>query len=104
METKSKTRPAYEENPPVTEELLCKMTRRIRKAGDPLQIILFGSHARGEAGPHSDLDLLVIENAGRSRRERIGSLEHQVMEESCVLYARKSGEQKENHQQGRAQG
>jgi predicted nucleotidyltransferase len=24
-------------------------------------VILFGSHARGEAGPHSDLDFLVIE-------------------------------------------
>ena len=27
---------------------------------DPEQIILFGSHARGEAGAHSDVDLLVV--------------------------------------------
>jgi uncharacterized protein (DUF433 family) len=27
---------------------------------DPLQVILFGSRARGEAGPHSDIDLLVV--------------------------------------------
>ena len=26
----------------------------------PLRIILFGSHARGEAGPDSDIDLLVV--------------------------------------------
>ena len=26
----------------------------------PVQIILFGSHARGEAHPHSDIDLLVV--------------------------------------------
>jgi predicted nucleotidyltransferase len=26
-------------------------------------VILFGSHARGEAGPQSDLDLLVVEPA-----------------------------------------
>jgi uncharacterized protein len=27
---------------------------------DPVKIILFGSHARGEAGPESDIDLLVV--------------------------------------------
>ena len=27
---------------------------------DPEQIILFGSHARGEAGAHSDVDLLIV--------------------------------------------
>lgn len=27
---------------------------------DPLQVILFGSRARGEAGPDSDIDLLVV--------------------------------------------
>lgn len=26
----------------------------------PLQIVLFGSHARGDAGPESDVDLLVV--------------------------------------------
>ena len=26
----------------------------------PEQIILFGSHARGDVGPHSDLDLMVV--------------------------------------------
>ena len=34
---------------------------------DPEQIILFGSHARGEVGAHSDVDLLIVlrTNAGR---------------------------------------
>ena len=27
---------------------------------DPEQVVLFGSHARGEAGAHSDVDLLVV--------------------------------------------
>ncbi len=27
---------------------------------DPLRIILFGSHARGDAGPESDYDFLVV--------------------------------------------
>ena len=36
--------------------------RRILEAAPPgSRLILFGSHARGEAGEHSDLDFLVIE-------------------------------------------
>jgi uncharacterized protein len=36
--------------------------RRILEAAPPRsRVILFGSHARGEAGKHSDLDFLVIE-------------------------------------------
>jgi len=34
----------------------------------PARVILFGSHARGEARPDSDLDLLVIERDVPSRR------------------------------------
>jgi predicted nucleotidyltransferase len=43
------------------DALLAEITRRIRAVSDPEQIILFGSYARGEAGPDSDLDVLVIE-------------------------------------------
>ena len=36
--------------------------RRILEAAPPgSRVILFGSHARGQAGKHSDLDFLVIE-------------------------------------------
>jgi predicted nucleotidyltransferase len=36
--------------------------RRILEAAPPnSRVILFGSHARGDAGEHSDLDFLVIE-------------------------------------------
>lgn len=35
--------------------------RLVRAAGSTAQVILFGSHARGDAGPNSDLDFLVIE-------------------------------------------
>ena len=42
------------------KELLNEITRRIRATTTPERIILFGSHAREEAGPDSDLDILVI--------------------------------------------
>jgi predicted nucleotidyltransferase len=41
-------------------ELLPEMVDRIVRRFDPEQIILFGSHARGDARPDSDVDLLVI--------------------------------------------
>ncbi len=36
------------------------IAERIVQNFDPLRIILFGSHARGEAGSESDIDLLVV--------------------------------------------
>ena len=43
-----------------TAEVITAMTKRIVNGFDPLQVILFGSHARGEASPESDIDLLVV--------------------------------------------
>jgi predicted nucleotidyltransferase len=37
-----------------------EIVRRIVQTINPDQIILFGSHARGDAGPDSDVDLLII--------------------------------------------
>lgn len=43
-----------------------------RAARPPARVILFGSHARGDSTPGSDLDLLVIERDVDSRRaERV---------------------------------
>lgn len=39
---------------------LAEMVRRLVEALQPEAIYLFGSFARGEAGPHSDYDLLVV--------------------------------------------
>ncbi|MCX5919289.1 MAG: nucleotidyltransferase domain-containing protein [Deltaproteobacteria bacterium] len=46
------------------------MVRRIVEGFDPEKIILFGSHARGEAGPDSDVDLLVVMPVSGSKREK----------------------------------
>jgi uncharacterized protein len=50
------------------ETLIEEAGRRLAEAAPEARVILFGSHARGEAGPDSDLDLLVIEPVLESRR------------------------------------
>ncbi|MGH7784218.1 MAG: nucleotidyltransferase domain-containing protein [Candidatus Binatia bacterium] len=52
----------------LTEEILQEIVRRIVAAVQPQKIILFGSAAREEIGPDSDLDLLVIKARGHRRR------------------------------------
>ena len=56
--------------PEVTEELLEEIVRRIRSAGQPLRIVLFGSRCRGEARADSDIDLLIIEESSLPRYRR----------------------------------
>jgi predicted nucleotidyltransferase len=63
----------------VSRKLLDKIVRRIVKVGKPEKIIMFGSAARGEIGPDSDLDILVVtacdhrrNTARKIRRELFG--------------------------------
>ncbi len=42
-------------------EVISQAVGSLRQAAPGAEIILFGSHARGEATPESDLDFLVIE-------------------------------------------
>jgi predicted nucleotidyltransferase len=49
---------------------LAEIVRRIVRVAAPERIVLFGSAARGEARPDSDLDLLVIK-PGRYHRGRL---------------------------------
>lgn len=44
-----------------SEELIAEAGRRIAEEAPGARVIVFGSHARGDAGQHSDLDLLVVE-------------------------------------------
>jgi predicted nucleotidyltransferase len=52
----------------VTYQLLQEIIKRIVAVADPEKIILFGSQARGQTIPGSDLDLLVIEEHVESPR------------------------------------
>jgi predicted nucleotidyltransferase len=49
-------------------EIIEEMVRRIVALVNPERIILFGSHARGTAGPDSDVDLLVVAHVTGDRR------------------------------------
>ena len=46
------------------------MVRRIVKRFKPIKIILFGSYARGNAGPDSDVDLLIVMPVRGSRHKK----------------------------------
>jgi predicted nucleotidyltransferase len=47
-----------------------EMVRRIKQLADPDQIILFGSRARGEGGPQSDYDILIVAHSPLPRWRR----------------------------------
>jgi predicted nucleotidyltransferase len=54
----------------VKRRILADVVRRVVEAAQPDQVILFGSAARGDMGPYSDLDLLVVK-AGKFDRRRL---------------------------------
>jgi len=66
----------------VTNEVLERMVEAIVREVDPEQIYLFGSYARGETGPDSDVDLLVVEREPfgprRSRLDEINRVREAV--------------------------
>lgn len=54
-----------------TRALINRMVKRIVKKFDPEQVILFGSQARGDAGPDSDVDLLVVMDVEGKARDMV---------------------------------
>jgi len=53
----------------LNSELIEEIVKRISGAVHPLRVILFGSAARGEMGPGSDVDLLIVMPDGTHRRD-----------------------------------
>lgn len=52
------------------QELWPEVVREIVEAVEPREVILFGSVARGENGPDSDIDVLVVLDAIRPEAKR----------------------------------
>ena len=50
-------------------KLVERVVQTIVETVHPLRIILFGSAARGDSGPNSDFDLLIVMPAGIHRRQ-----------------------------------
>jgi predicted nucleotidyltransferase len=55
---------------PVGADVFPEIVRRIRAVANPRKIVLFGSRARGQERPQSDIDLLVIEDSLLPRHRR----------------------------------
>lgn len=51
-------------------QMVSEIVRRIRSVSNPRKIVLFGSRARGDYRPDSDIDLLVIEDSDMPRHRR----------------------------------
>jgi predicted nucleotidyltransferase len=74
-----------------TRRQIRRMVRRIVAQFDPDTVILFGSHARGEAGPDSDVDLLVVMQVKGSKRAKqleIRSALHDVRVPKDIVVSR----------------
>jgi len=56
------------------DKILDELVRRIVDAVFPRRIVLFGSAARGDMGPDSDLDILVVMPDGTHRRRTAQNL------------------------------
>lgn len=59
---------------PVDQAVLDEIIRRIVEVAQPEKIIMFGSAARGEMGPNSDIDLLVIKSNVAHRGRLAGDI------------------------------
>jgi len=58
----------------VAPDVLEEIVRRVVEAAHPERVILFGSAARGEMGPNSDVDLLVVVPGPADRKRLIDAI------------------------------
>lgn len=79
------------------ETLIEEAGRRLSAAAPDADVILFGSRARGESRPDSDLDLLVIEPDFNRRGEEYGRLRKELrgldVAIDLVIYRKREAEQ-----------
>lgn len=68
-----------ESEAPIADPVLAEIVRRLVEAYQPERIYLFGSKARGDAGPDSDYDLLVVAPDDAPAERRDSKLAYQVL-------------------------
>ena len=54
----------------IEEKDIKRVAKRLGEAANATRVILFGSHARGEADPNSDVDLMIIAESDLPRFKR----------------------------------
>ena len=62
----------------------CAVARAVGEAVHPDRVILFGSRARGDYSPHSDIDLIIItdsDSTDRQKYQRTSAAAHRKVEE-----------------------
>ncbi len=58
----------------VSQDVLAAIVQRIVEVAYPERIILFGSAARGEMRPHSDVDVLVVKSGAFDQSQLLGDI------------------------------
>ncbi len=64
---------------PINDPVLAGIVRRLVEAYEPEKIYLFGSIARGDDGPDSDYDLLLVVSDSAPLERRRSRLAYQVL-------------------------
>lgn len=73
-QTTKMTDPQHRDDP-----VLAEIVRRLVAVYQPERVYLFGSHARGDTGPDSDYDILVVVPDDASLERRGGRLGYQAL-------------------------
>jgi uncharacterized protein len=58
----------------IEPNVLRDIVQRVARIARPEKILLFGSAARGEMGPNSDVDLLVVKRGNFNRRRLVARI------------------------------
>jgi predicted nucleotidyltransferase len=67
------------------QDSIREMVRLIVARFHPDKIILFGSHARGQAGPDSDVDLLIVMPVEGSKRRKATEIDGTLADRTIPL-------------------
>ena len=83
-----------------SEKIRHAIDRIVCAASQPSKIILFGSYARGDAGEHSDLDIMVVEPVVADRVQEMQRLQDAIgwigVDVDVLVYSEAEFEQRRN--------